>query len=115
MPASPSAKTQFPLEKFQEFSALMVGSMIPSDDREWHVYRSGKLMRTPGPEGRNFIITNLSTQESYGVAATGCMHDRHAHVLSAPFSFIGLDYGRRTICKAFPSKCNFCGDSDMIR
>jgi hypothetical protein len=89
--ASPSAKTQFPLEKFQEFSALMIGSMIPRDDREWHVYRSGKLMRTPGPEGRNFIITNLDTQESYGVAATGCMHDRHAHVLSAPFSFIGFD------------------------
>jgi hypothetical protein len=91
MSVSPSAKTQFPLEAFQEFSAVMVGSMFPGDERESHIYRSGKLMRTPGPEGRNFIITDLSTQESYGVAATGCMHDRHAHVLSAPFSFIGFD------------------------
>jgi hypothetical protein len=91
MSASPSAKNQFPLEKFQEFSAVMVGSMLPGDDRESYIYRSGKLMRTPGPEGHNFIITNLNTQDSYGVAATGCMHDRHAHVLSVPFSFIGFD------------------------
>jgi hypothetical protein len=89
--ASPSVTTKFPLEAFQEFSAVMVGSMFPGDTRESLVYRSGKLMRTPGPELKNFIITNLSTDESFGIAATGCIHDRHAHVLSAPFSFIGFD------------------------
>jgi hypothetical protein len=89
--AAPSVKVQFPLEAFQEFSAVMVGSMFPGDVRESRIYRSGKLMRTPGPELHNFIITNLSSDESYGVAATGCIHDRHAHVLSAPFSFIGFD------------------------
>ncbi|MGA7633994.1 MAG: hypothetical protein WCB11_24790 [Terriglobales bacterium] len=89
--ASPSAKPQFPLEKFQEFSAVMVGSMFPGDERESYIYRSGKLMRTPGAERRNFIITNLNSQDSYGVAATGCIHDRHAHMLTVPFSFVGFD------------------------
>jgi hypothetical protein len=87
--AAPSAKTQFPLDAFPEFSAVMVGSIIPGDDRESYIYRSGKLLRTTGAERRNFVITDLSTQESYGVAATGCIHDRHPHVLSLPFSFMG--------------------------
>ncbi len=89
--ASPSANTQFPLEAFQEFSAVMIGSVMPGDEQERRIYRSGKLIRVPGPEGRNFIITNLNTDESYGVAATGCMHDRHAHMLSLPFSYVGFD------------------------
>ena len=83
--AAPSAKTQFPLDAFPEFSAVMVGSLIANDERESYIYRSGKLLRTPGPEERNFVITDLTTLEAYGVAATGCMHDRHPYFRSAPF------------------------------
>ena len=69
----------------------MVGSVLVRDDRESHVYRSGKLMRSEGAEGRNFLITNLITQDTYGVANTGCLHDRHPYVRAIPFSFTGLD------------------------
>ena len=86
--APPSAKTQWPLDAFTEFSAVMVGGVIPGDDRESYIYRSGKLLRNSGPEGHNFVITDLTTQETYGVAATGCIHDRHAYFRSLPFSFM---------------------------
>jgi hypothetical protein len=86
--APPSAKTQWPLDAFTEFSAVMVGGVIPGDDREAYIYRSGKLLRNSGPELHNFVITDLTTQETYGVAATGCMHDRHAYFRSIPFSFM---------------------------
>jgi hypothetical protein len=87
-----SANTQFPLDAFTEFSAVMVGSVIPGDDRESYIYRSGKLMRNPGPEGHNYLITNLATLETYGVATTGCLHDRHPYVRSAPFSSMKPGY-----------------------
>jgi hypothetical protein len=87
--SAPSAKTQWPLDAFTEFSAVMVGSIIPNDDRESYIYRSGKLMRNPGPEGRNFVITDLTTLETYGVAPTGCMHDQHPYFRSVPFSLVG--------------------------
>ena len=47
-PAAQSPKTQFPLDAFPEFSAVMVGSVVSGDDRESHIYRSGKLVRTEG-------------------------------------------------------------------
>lgn len=90
--AAPAAKTQFPLDAFQEFSAIMVGSMMPGDSRESHIYRSGKLMRNPSPEGYAFFITNLSTFESYGVTANTCAHDRNPYFRSAPFSTMKLGY-----------------------
>ncbi len=89
--AAPSAKTQFPLDAFQEFSAIMVGSMMHGDDRESHIYRSGHLLRNEGPEGRNFVITDLTTKESYGISAPGCLHDRHPYLRAAPFQFGGPD------------------------
>lgn len=84
--AAPSAKAKFPLDAFQEFSAIMVGSISHGDDRESHIYRSGKLMRNESLEGKNFIITNLTTGESFGVSATECMRDSHPYVRSIPFS-----------------------------
>lgn len=90
--AAPSAKPQFPLDEFQEFSAIMIGSVLIGDERESHIYRSGKLMRTEGPEERNFLITDLTTQETYGVAATGCLHDGHPYFRSLPFSFAAFGY-----------------------
>jgi hypothetical protein len=84
----PSAKTEWPLDAFQEFSAVMVGSRSPMDQGESYIYRSGNLMRNSGPEGHNFVITDLTSGESYGVSAPGCMHDSHPYVRSVPFSLI---------------------------
>jgi len=89
--AAPAAKTQFPLDAFPEFSAVMVGSVMPSDDRESYIYRSGKLLRNSGPEGHNFVITDLTTKETYGVSAPGCIHDRRPYFRAMPFSFAGPD------------------------
>ncbi len=89
--AAPNAKTQFPLDAFQEFSAIMVGSVMHGDDSESYIYRSGKLLRNSGPEGRNFLITDLTSKESYGISAPGCIHDRHPYFKAVPFSFGGPD------------------------
>jgi hypothetical protein len=90
--AASSATTQFPLDAFQEFSAIMVGSMMPGDERESYIYRSGKLMRNPTPEGYSFEITNLSTSESFGVTANACIHDRNPYFRTAPFSSMKPGY-----------------------
>src|SRR5271167_1683730 len=89
--AAPSAKAKFPLEAFQEFSAIMVGSLGPGDVRESHIYRSGKLMRNESLEAKNFFITNATTGDSFGVAATGCIHDSHAYFRSIPFAIAPPD------------------------
>ncbi len=91
--AVPSAKTGWPLDAFPEFSAVMVGSMMPDDGGESYIYRSGKLLRNTGPQGLThpFVITDLTTGESYAVAVTGCMHDNHPYVRSVPFSMMGPD------------------------
>ncbi|MGO8986389.1 MAG: hypothetical protein ACLPHI_19335 [Terriglobales bacterium] len=90
--AAPTATTGYPLDAFQEFSAVMVGSVMNGDERESYIYRSGNLVRNPGPEGRNFLITNLSTLETYGISALACMHDTHPYFRSAPFSSIRPGY-----------------------
>jgi hypothetical protein len=90
--ATPTASTQFPLDAFPEFSAVMVGSVMPGDDRESHIYRSGNLMRTEGTEGHNFLITDLTTLETFGVSALACMHDSNPYFRSAPFSSMKPGY-----------------------
>jgi hypothetical protein len=84
--AAPSANLQFPLDAFPEFSAVMVGSVMNGDEREAYIYRSGNLMRASGNEGHNYLITNLDTLGSFGVSATGCMHDGNPYFRTAPFS-----------------------------
>ena len=90
--AAQSPKTQFPLDAFPEFSAVMVGSVVSGDDRESHIYRSGKLVRTEGLEERNFLITDLTSLETFGVSATGCLHDPNPFFRSAPFSSMRPGY-----------------------
>jgi hypothetical protein len=90
-PAAAPSKAKFPLDAFQEFSAIMVGSISPNDERESHIYRSGKLMRNESLEGKNFLITDLTTGESFGVSRTGCMHDSHPYFRSIPFAMAQPD------------------------
>jgi hypothetical protein len=92
-PASPAeqaaattpAQSEFPLDKFQEFSAIMTGGPVPGHDWESHIYRSGNLMRMQGPVG-NYFITDLVKQESHGIAPPGCLKINHLYTRSFPFS-----------------------------
>jgi hypothetical protein len=86
--AVPSAKTQYPLDSFTDFSAVMVGSIMEHGQgtQEAHIYRSGKLMRMEGPEGHGYFISDLSTLETYGISAGPCMHDTHPYVRASPFA-----------------------------
>jgi hypothetical protein len=81
------AKTQYPLDSFTDFSAVMVGSIMEMGEgtAEAHIYRSGKLMRMEGPEGHGYLITDLTTLETYGVSTGPCMHDTHPFFRAAPF------------------------------
>jgi hypothetical protein len=77
-PAVP-ATSAWPLDKFTEFSAVMVGSAFPNDEREGHIYRSGDLIRNEGPLSRGYMITNLATSDTHALSVAGCMKT------SAPF------------------------------
>ena len=88
IPAPPPAKTQYPLDSFTDFSALMVGSImeVGEGSAEGHIYRSGKLMRVADPEGYAYFITDLSTLDTYAVSTGPCMRDSHPYFRASPFA-----------------------------
>src|SRR5271157_5085759 len=88
-PLSSPESTEFPLDKFKEFSAIMAGGPVPGTESEIHVYRSGNLMRMEGPARNSYQITDLAKQETHGVAEGGCLAYKLAYVRSYPFSFSG--------------------------
>ena len=85
--AAEPAKTQYPLDSFTDFSALMVGSRmeIGEGTATAHIYRSGNLMRMEGPEGHGYFVTDLSTGQTFGISATGCFQDPHPYFRVSPF------------------------------
>jgi hypothetical protein len=83
---SSTATTGFPFDPFQEFSAVMVGSVLAGDDREAHIYRSGKLLRTQGTEGLGYFLTDLEARETYGLTTLGCTSDSHPYFRAFPFT-----------------------------
>lgn len=83
--AKPTA-SGFPFDPFQEFSATMVGSLLAGDDRESHIYRSGKLLRSQGTEGLGYYLTDLGSFETYGMTKLGCRTDSHPFFRAFPFS-----------------------------
>lgn len=83
--ANTDAKSQYPLDAFSDFSALMTGSRMGVGD-EVHIYRAGKLMRVEGPEGHAYFLTDLQALETWAISADGCAHDaRHPYFRTAPF------------------------------
>jgi len=81
--------TRYPLDAFQEFSAIMVGSRAePGEGRaQGHIYRSGNLLRMEDPGRLGYFITDLTTGDTYGISESGCMHDSHPFIRSFPISF----------------------------
>src|ERR1019366_9282137 len=80
------AKTAYPLDAFTEFSAVMVGSFLPEDTREAHIYRSGKVMRMEGTEGLGYYLTDLTDQDTYHVWTRGCQHSAFVYLRAAPWA-----------------------------
>ncbi len=87
-PMAPAASRDYPLDSFTDFSALMVGSIMEMGEgkAEGHIYRSGRLMRMEGVEGRGYMITDLTSLETFGVSAGPCMHDTHPFFRASPFA-----------------------------
>ena len=85
---APTAKTQYPLDSFTDFSALMVGSITEMGEgtAEAHIYRSGNLMRVADPDGDDYFVTDLSTLETYGISTGPCMRDSHPYFRVSPFA-----------------------------
>jgi hypothetical protein len=80
------ADVRYPLDAFPNFSAVMVGSVLPRDEREFHIYRSGKLLRMEGPGSQAFFLTDLTLLETWAVSARGCLHQPNPYFRAEPFS-----------------------------
>jgi len=81
-------KGSFPFDDFENFSAIMVGSVMVGDEREAHIYRFGNLVRTEGSEGLGYFIADLTELQSYGLNPMGCMKDSHMYFRSFPFTVV---------------------------
>jgi hypothetical protein len=83
-------KSDYPLDAFRDFSAIMIGSRMGvgagSDISEGsHIYRSGDLMRVEGAEKHGYFVTNLKTLETYGITAEPCAYSKHPYFGTSPF------------------------------
>ncbi|MGC1787562.1 MAG: hypothetical protein WA718_12545 [Terriglobales bacterium] len=92
-PASSAAATtnaQFPLDRFQNFSAIQNGGPLPGMDVDRYIYRSGKLMRMQGDASvPEYNITDLVKQQSHVVSSHGCLETGTPYKLSFPFFVSG--------------------------
>jgi hypothetical protein len=78
-----------PLEQFRNFSAVMIGTVLPRDEREGHIYRSGNMFRMEGMESRGYYITDLTTFDTYGLSVMGCASMKQPYLRSFPFILSG--------------------------
>jgi hypothetical protein len=112
-PAAQSAKNDFPLDAFRDFSAIMVGSRagFGESGQESHIYRSGDLMRVEGTEHRGYFITNLKTLETYGMTEAPCAFSKHPYMGTTPFPAHKVD---TTVERVPVGKETFDGHSCQI-
>ena len=90
--ASPAATetAQFPLDQFQNFSAIQNGGPLPGMDLDRYIYRSGNLMRSQSDAAvPEYYITDLTKQQSHAVSARACLQMGYAYKLSFPFFVSG--------------------------
>lgn len=80
------ASSQFPLDQFQNFSAVQNGGPLPGMNADRHIYRSGNLMRMQGDaDVPEYYITDLKKQHSHAVSSRSCLEMNSAYKLSFPF------------------------------
>ncbi|MGC2153403.1 MAG: hypothetical protein WA618_15280 [Terriglobales bacterium] len=91
-PAPAAESTEFYLDKFQEFSAIMTGSVIPNHDDAGHIYRSHDMMRMQGNHAvPSYFVTDLKKKVTHGLAASGCMKLSTPYSRAFPFFLSGPD------------------------
>jgi hypothetical protein len=84
----PVTSTEFYLDKFQEFSAIMTGSVIPGHDDPGHIYRSHNMMRMQGNHAvPDYFVTDLKKR-----AASGCLKLGTPYSRAFPFFLDAADY-----------------------
>lgn len=88
-PTAPASakKPDFPLDSLTQFSATMVGGLMGNID-ELKIYRSGNLMRTEMLDEKNYMLTNLDTNDTFVVLPDRCAHDARPSVNTFPFSLV---------------------------
>lgn len=90
--AAQPAQSGFPLDQFQEFSAIVTGDVVPGREEARHIYRSHDLMRIEGSAQLNYFVTDLKKQQSHGLAVPGCIKLDTPYSRSFPFFLSGPDY-----------------------
>jgi hypothetical protein len=88
---------EFPLDRFQNFSAIQNGGPLPGMDLDLHIYRSGNLMRMESDASvPEYYITDLAKRESHAVSARACLEEDYPYKFSFPFfvSRAGSTYER---------------------
>jgi hypothetical protein len=89
-PAAAAETTQYPLEQFQNFSAIQHGGPLPGMNVDRHIYRSGKWLRAQSDDlVPAYHITDLIKQKDHLVSAPACLAMDVAYVRAFPFSMIG--------------------------
>ena len=90
--SSQTAPSAPPWDRIQEFSALVVGGIMPGDERPTHIYRSGNLLRIEGIDQHSYWVVDLKTGEEHIVAARMCGKAPFVNSHAVPFSMTGPQY-----------------------
>jgi|ERR1017187_6375381 hypothetical protein len=86
--------TQFPLDRFREFSAIQTEGMTPGSDWDGWVYRSGDLMRMQAvQQGKTqYFVDDLVKGTSYGLSLSGCAKLPYLYSRTFPWFMSGPGY-----------------------
>jgi hypothetical protein len=86
-PSAPGVETtEFPLDKFQNFSAIENGGPVPGLDSDVHIYRSGNLMRAEGSDKLpGYFITDLVKRNDTMVNSRDCLKMSVSYIRTFPF------------------------------
>lgn len=91
---SGSGSTQFPLDRFKEFSAIQTSGLLPGSDWDGYVYRSGDLMRMQDVQAgkTQYFVDDLVKGTSYGLSIGGCVKLPYLYSRTFPFFMSGPGY-----------------------
>jgi hypothetical protein len=91
---SVSGSTQFPWDRFREFSAIQTEGMTPGSDWDGYVYRSGDWMRMQAVQAgkTQYFVDDLVKGTSYGLSLGGCARLPYLYSRTYPFFMSGPGY-----------------------